>query len=82
MTTPPTVEALQQQIAALEAELARVRPLVAAAQEAYAFFVGRRPGFAPTYGRDVLVAAFEPHAPRPQRGGSRRASATKRRKQS
>jgi hypothetical protein len=64
MSRTPTIEALQQRVAALEAELARLRPLEAAAREAYAFFVGRRPGFAPTYARDVLLAAFEPGAPR------------------
>lgn len=62
MSTAPTIEALQERIAVLEAELARIRPLEAAAREAYAFFAGRRPGFAPTYARDVLLAAFEPNA--------------------
>lgn len=62
MEALPTVEALQRQIAALEAELARLRPIEAAAREAYAFFAGRRPGFAPSYARDVIVSAFEPAA--------------------
>lgn len=60
MEALPTVESLQRQIAALEAELARLRPIEAAAREAYAFFAGRRPGFAHSYARDVIVAAFEP----------------------
>ena len=64
MSTDPTLDALQQRIAVLEAELVRFRPIAAAAQEAYAFFIGRRPGFAASYGRDVLVAAFEPSRPR------------------
>ena len=36
MSTIPTIEALQQQITVLEAEIARLRPLEAAAREAYA----------------------------------------------
>jgi hypothetical protein len=50
---------------ALRAELERLREshadlerIVAAAREAHAFFEGRRPGFAPSYPRDVLRAAF------------------------
>jgi hypothetical protein len=58
-----SIEALQQRVAALEAELAHLRPIEAAAREAYAFFAGRRPGFAPSYGRDVIIAAFEPGPP-------------------
>jgi hypothetical protein len=81
MSTTPTIEALEQQIAALEAELARLRPLEAAAREAYAFFAGRRPGFAPTYARDVLLAAFEPNTSRPRNSRSRRTRSMKRRKQ-
>jgi hypothetical protein len=81
MSTTPTIEMLQQQIAALEAELARLRPLEAAAREAYAFFVGRRPGFAPTYARDVLLAAFEPNITRPRNSRSKRTRSVKRRKQ-
>jgi hypothetical protein len=75
MSTPPTTEALQQQVAALEAELTRLRPIEAAAREAYAFFAGRRPGFAATYPRDVIVAAFEPGAAqrsKPSRSPKRR----------
>lgn len=59
MIKTPTVEDLQQQLAALEAELARLRPIEAAAREAYAFYAGRRRGFAPSYPRDVLTAVFE-----------------------
>jgi hypothetical protein len=81
MDTIPAIEALQQRITALEAELARLRPLEAAAREAYAFFVGRRPGFAPTYARDVIVAAFEPNATRPRSSRSKRPRASKRQKQ-
>lgn len=81
MSTTPTVEALQAQIAALEAELARLRPLEAAAREAYAFFAGRRPGFAPTYPRDVLLAAFEPDATR-RNSRSKHARPMKQRKRS
>jgi hypothetical protein len=82
MSTAPTIEALQQHIAALEAELARIRPIEAAAREAYAFFAGRRPGFAPTYARDVILAAFEPNTSRPRANRAKRARSTKRRKQS
>lgn len=81
MDTTPAIEALQQRITALEAELAHLRPLEAAAREAYAFFVGRRPGFAPTYARDVIVAAFEPNATRPRSSRSKRPRTIKRRKQ-
>lgn len=45
-------------IAELEAELARLRPIAAAAQEARAFLEGRRPGFAPSYPLQVLTAAL------------------------
>jgi hypothetical protein len=81
MSTIPTIEALQQQITALEAELARLRPLEAAAREAYAFFVGRRPGFAPTNARDVILAAVEPDRPRPRNSRPKSTRAMKRRKQ-
>jgi hypothetical protein len=81
MSTIPTIEALQQQITALEAELARLRPLEAAAREAYAFFVGRRPGFTPTYARDVIVAAFEPNRPRSRNRRPKSTRSTKGRKQ-
>lgn len=81
MNTIPTIEALQQHIAALEAELAQLRPLEAAAREAYAFFVGRRPGFPSTYARDVLLAAFEPNTTRPRNSRSKPTRSVKRRKQ-
>ncbi|KAB8140051.1 hypothetical protein F8S13_25595 [Chloroflexia bacterium SDU3-3] len=55
---------LRQRIAALEAELAQLRAIEAAAREAHAFFAGRRPGFAMTYPRDILGAALEPDKPR------------------
>ena len=61
------IEALRQRVAELEAELARLRPIEAAAREAHAFFAGRRPGFAPSYPRDVIVAALEPGKPRQKR---------------
>jgi hypothetical protein len=64
MSTPPTIEALQERITELEVELARLRPIEAAAREAYAFFAGRRPGFTPSYPRDIIVAAFEPNKTR------------------
>jgi hypothetical protein len=76
MSTTPTLAELQQQIAALEAELVRLRPIEAAAREAHAFFAGRRPGFAPSYPRDVLKAALAPQASRQ----SRRQAAPGRRK--
>jgi hypothetical protein len=79
MSTPQTIESLQQRIAALEAELARVRPFEAAAREAHAFFTGRRPGFPATYARDVILAVFETGAslagntrPKPSRAAKRR----------
>ena len=81
MSTTLTIEELQQQIAALEAELARLRPLEAAAREAYAYFVGRRPGFAPTYACDVLLAAFGPNTTRPRNSRSKHTRSMKRRKQ-
>jgi hypothetical protein len=55
---------VQQQIAQLEAEIARLRIIEAAAREAHAFFAGRRPGFALSYPRDVLQAVFEPDKPK------------------
>lgn len=82
MSTAVTIEALQQRIAELEAELARVRPLEAAAREAYAFLVGRRPGFAPTYARDILSAAFEPKTARPRKARPKPTRSAKRPKQS
>ena len=69
------IEALRRRVSELEAELARLRPIEAAAREAHAFFAGRRPGFAPSYPRDVIVAAIEPGKPRKQRA---RAGARKR----
>lgn len=62
-----TVAELERRIAELEAEVARLRPIAAAAQEAHAFFAGRRPGFAPSYPRDVLRDVLAPTRPR-QRG--------------
>ena len=64
MSDEPTLAELQQRIAALEIEVARLRLVEAAAQEAHAFFAGRRPGFAPSYPRDVLHDAVAPGAPR------------------
>lgn len=81
MSTTPTVEELQQHMAVLEAELARLRPIEAAAREAYAFFVGRRPGFAPTYARDLLIATFETKTARPRNKGPKSSRSTKRPKQ-
>lgn len=82
MSTPPAIEALQRQITELEAELARLRPIEAAAREAYAFFAGRRPGFAPTYPREIIMAAFEPNITRPRKRLSGSTRSVKRRKQS
>jgi hypothetical protein len=81
MSTPSTIEALQERIAELEAELARLRPIEAAAREAYAFFAGRRPGFAPSYPREIIVAAFEPNTTRSRKRPPGSARSTKRRKQ-
>jgi len=69
MESQLSAEALQQRVAELEAELARLRPIEAAAREAYAFFAGRRPGFAPSYARDMIVGAFEPAGPGRRRAG-------------
>ncbi len=60
-------EALHVRLEELEAELEELRPLVAAAKEAYAFLSGRRPGFAPSYPYDVLRSAIEPEKPRKAR---------------
>jgi hypothetical protein len=60
-------EGLRQQVKRLEAELESLRPLAAAAREAYAFLSGRRPGFAPSYPYDVLRSAVEPDKPRKTR---------------
>ena len=54
MSTGPTPDELQQRVIELEAEIRRLQPIEAAAQEALAFLSGRRPGFAATYARDVL----------------------------
>jgi hypothetical protein len=59
-----------------------LRPIAAAAQEAYAFFAGRRPGFAPSYGRDVLVAAFQPAKTQPRARRAKGRAAAPRRKSS
>lgn len=80
MSTPPTTEALQERIAELEAELARLRPIEAAAREAYAFFAGRRPGFASSYPRDIIVGAFAPDTPRSRARRPATARTVKRRK--
>jgi len=69
----PDPDGLLRRIAELEAELERLRPIEAAAREAHAFFSGRRPGFAPSYPRDILRAALEPGKPaRPAKARSRR----------
>ncbi len=65
-------ETLRKQIEALNAEVSRLRTIEAAAQEAYAFFSGRRPGFAPSYAYDVLRSAFEPGKPRKKPSGGRK----------
>ncbi|WP_129677676.1 hypothetical protein [Candidatus Chloroploca sp. Khr17] len=80
MSTPPTIESLQEHIVELEAELARLRPIEAAAREAYAFFAGRRPGFAPTYPRDIIIAAFAPDPTRSRKRSSGSTRSVKRRK--
>jgi hypothetical protein len=64
MSKTPTFDVLQRQIAALEAEIARLRPIEAAAHEAHAFYAGRRRGFAPSYPRDVLAAVFKQDKPK------------------
>jgi hypothetical protein len=76
MNSTPTLAELQGQLAALEAEVARLRPIEAAAREAYAFFAGRRPGFAASYPRDVLQAVLDAETS----GRPRRATAPSRRK--
>lgn len=75
-----TIEALQQRIAELEAELTRLRPLEAAANEAYAYYKGRRAGFPASYPRDILIGAFEPDKPRSKQSRPRGSSTGKRRK--
>jgi hypothetical protein len=59
-----TIDDIDARIAELEEEIERLRPIEAAAHEAYAFLSGRRPGFAPSYAFDVLRAALEPQKPR------------------
>lgn len=54
--------ALQARLTALEAENAELQKIVAAAREALAVFEGRRPGFAASYARDLLRAAFADQA--------------------
>jgi hypothetical protein len=81
MSTPPTIEALKAHIVELETELERLRSIEAAAREAYAFFAGRRPGFAPTYPRDIIIAAFEPNPTRARKRPSGSTRSVKRRKQ-
>jgi hypothetical protein len=53
-----------EKIDQMEAEIAELRPIAAAAREAYAFLSGRRPGFAPSYAYDVLRAVLAPDKPR------------------
>jgi hypothetical protein len=60
-------EELRKRVEELEAELEKLRPLAAAAKEAYAFLSGRRRGFAPSYAYDVLRSAIEPEKPRKPR---------------
>jgi hypothetical protein len=58
MSGDDELTALRAELEALrEANAALVR-VAAAAREAHAFFEGRRPGFAPSYPRDVLRAAL------------------------
>jgi hypothetical protein len=80
MSQAITIEALQQHIAALEAELTRLHPIEAAAREAYAFLAGRRPGFAHNYARDVLAAALESNKPGSGNSRPKPTQSTKRRK--
>jgi hypothetical protein len=63
----PEQDELLERIEELESELEDLRPLAAAAKEAYAFLSGRRPGFAPSYPYDVLRSAIEPEKPRKRR---------------
>jgi hypothetical protein len=58
MSALPNDDDLRAQIAALESENARLQQIAAAAREALAVFEGRRPGFAATYAREILRAAF------------------------
>lgn len=70
---------VEAELAALRAELERLRErqaelerIAAAAREAHAFFEGRRPGFAPSYPRDVLRAALADADAAEGRGPARR----------
>jgi len=72
------------QVAALEAELARLRPIEAAAQEARAFLEGRRPGFSSSYVLDLLRTALDEKGENPSpyptvKGGWNAAGAHRRR---
>lgn len=58
MTGAADIAALVAELERLREERAELAHIVAAAREAHAFFEGRRPGFAPSYPRDVLRAAF------------------------
>lgn len=74
------IEELRARIAKLEAELERLRPLEAMANEAYAYYKGKRPGFPASYPRDILMAAYEPNKPKTSRTKS--PQSTRRRKSS
>lgn len=63
----PTLDELEQRVAAFEAELARLRSVEAVAQEAYAFLASRRRGFSLTYVRDVLQAGLQLDKPKQRR---------------
>jgi hypothetical protein len=65
-------EKIAERMDALEIELDELRPIAAAAREAYAFLSGRRPGFAPSYAYDVLRAVLEPDKPRKRKSVARR----------
>lgn len=52
------IDALRAELGRLRERLAELEQIAAAAREAHAFFEGRRPGFAPSYPRDVLRTAF------------------------
>lgn len=58
MTTDAEIAALRDEVEHLREAHAQLERLAAAAREAHAFFEGRRPGFAPSYPRDVLRDAF------------------------
>ncbi|NJN15176.1 MAG: hypothetical protein HC822_02165 [Oscillochloris sp.] len=71
MNVDQELEALRAEIAELRVEQARLQQIVAAAQEAHAFYEGRRPGFAFSYPRDVLHAVFAPEALKTRRPAKR-----------